>query len=66
MGYLENTITYLHTLGTERHLCFLRYYECEQNNYSNLRVLVVLQLKSVNMCCIISSLRWVSLLLTMY
>ena len=65
-GYLKHTIAYLHTLGTERYLCFLRYYECEHNNYQNLCVLVVLHLKSVNMCWIISSLCCVSLLRTMY
>jgi hypothetical protein len=32
MGYLENTIKYLYTLGTERHLCFLRTLTCERSN----------------------------------
>ena len=66
MGYLENTIAYLHTLGTERQLYFLRYYECQENNYQHFCVLVVLQLKSVNTCWIISSLCCVFLLQTKY
>ena len=66
MGYSEHTITYLHTLGTERYLCFLRYYECEQNNYQNLCILVVLLLEIVNMCWTISFHCCVSVLQTKF
>ena len=57
---------YLYTWCKERHLCCLRYYECEQNNYQNLCVILVLLLKTGNMCWIISSLCCLSLLQAKY
>jgi hypothetical protein len=52
----EAVYQYIHTWCTERHLCCLRYYECEQNNYQHVCVMVISLLKTVNRCWIISSL----------